>query len=836
MAVFAGARHYKDNDVHHRLGAYDWDHEEERHDSDDDHGLGRSVHFGREIEAGGGEIADALSACSEEPDLSDKPLKMRIHFLLTDPGSSRLAMWISMWFFLLIILSTLAFILETLPVLSPDPEYGNPNRETFWFALETFFVAFFTLEYVAACSTAETWRYCFHTFQLIDLLAIIPYYIELILKFSGGESVGSNLRFVRIVRLARVFRVLKMGKQYGGTQVLNDVFHKSLPALIPPFFMLFLGIVFFSSLMYICEQGEYDPKTRKFYVDDVHGKRAESTMVSIPECLWWAIVTTTTVGYGDSTPHTAFGKVVNSMTMVFGIMFSAMPIATIGSAFTEKWDEMRIRMNAAKDFRKNEQTNKTCNWGPNQLSFFNIKFTQRACTTIADFLGDSEEAQDAMRALDTGEKPANYVSRRLSHELMTNRDRIEQGVIPQSQWNLAYKLYHVMRAESSKSEDNIENYTLDFVTELYHVLGFGQLDEATDVMLGFRTRAGLAILFGNGTREKEIKSDSDLGIFGIHKVTNRAVYFVGNQAKITASHENNGKIAGELLALAQNAYANFPNATEPKTVFLVTYSGYHLKFYAAEFPLDYLDAISMGKRPPCEVKIRHFPPRLSMHYSHATIQGSFDFLTPSHREEAVETLIRMKRMLATACSSGMRRRGSMYQEAEAEATPTKGKGGLISALKSSFSGFRFRRTESGNSSKHAAFAEDPVQPAAPSTSPTTQPANGGGSPAFGKITGRRSHSAHTPKSPVGAQSPAFKPVQHRSLSNVSGRHGSMRMVPRDSTIPRQSKRSLRSSNASFGTPSGASSTTHPQSHLVRVEDARKGSRSSNHSQGHPAPH
>eukprot|EP01061_Rhynchopus_euleeides_P034219 TRINITY_DN57962_c0_g1_i1.p1 TRINITY_DN57962_c0_g1~~TRINITY_DN57962_c0_g1_i1.p1 ORF type:complete len:684 (+),score=249.41 TRINITY_DN57962_c0_g1_i1:407-2458(+) len=666
-AIFGGAARYHSGEaVPHRSGEYDWGADDDSESNEEAAGTTKKkgVTFGV-AEDTEGDIRDALSVVgsdSEESD-TDLPLKERVYLLFTDPTSSRWALRVSLFFFVLILLSTLAFILESVPSLSSDPEYGNPDNEQFWKILEAVFVGFFTVEYVVSFVTSpDPKTFPLQIYSIIDLLAIMPFYIEICVEAAAsGETV--DLRFIRVVRLARVFRILKMGKQYDGADILYQVISTAFPALAPPFFFLFLGIVVFSSMIYICEQGTYDKYAKKFYVSDAHGNLQESSFISIPESLWWCLVTMTTVGYGDSYPKTVLGKTVGACAMMFGVMFSAMPIAIIGSTFTVKWDEMKLRMNATKDFRSNDQINNTNNWGPNQLKFFGIEFNEKSESSVHDFImgpTPTTEAENAMRVLEYHEQPSRYISRRLSHELLTNRDRIEKGVLPKSQWNLAFKLYHIMRAESSKCENNIETYTLDFLTELYHVLGFGKWDQATGVHLGFRSKAGLTVSFGEGAHEKIIKSDSDLGVFSLLPGKSYAVYFMGNECKTTSAPENYGRIAGELLATAQSFY-RLTGRQELKTVFLVTCSGYHLRFYAAEFPPTYLDAIGKGKKPDTCVTIRHYPPKMSMAFHKSTIMGTFDFLTPAHREEAVELFVRIRRMIidASACPSQITRRQSI---------------------------------------------------------------------------------------------------------------------------------------------------------------------------------
>eukprot|EP01062_Namystynia_karyoxenos_P062907 TRINITY_DN55761_c0_g1_i1.p1 TRINITY_DN55761_c0_g1~~TRINITY_DN55761_c0_g1_i1.p1 ORF type:complete len:837 (+),score=323.46 TRINITY_DN55761_c0_g1_i1:104-2512(+) len=676
-AAAAALVHHESQQV--RTGAFQWDQAcaEGGGSSDESDPGGRqrrrgvkfdpSAHL-PEREENINEIQDAMSVASDMAERERVKLRRRINQLFDEPDSSPQAMWVSVFFMLLIFLSTLAFMLETLPYLSPDPEYGDPARAPFWFWLETTFVSFFTLEYLVRWISCDNiCAFPIMPFNIIDLLAILPFYVELMLRSSGGDAdSGVQLRFVRVIRLARVFRVLKMGKKFDGAQMLVNVFKDSWKTLIPPFFFLTLGMIFFSSIMWICEQGTYDSRDGRFYVDDVQGHRVESVFISIPEGLWWAIVTMTTVGYGDYTPNTALGRACNSAAMMFGVMFSAMPIAVIGNTFTKAWQEERVKMNATKEFRKNDQINNTTNWGPSQLKFFGLAFAERACRDEREFFvhgtqpqlpntqrEDFDNSEDLWTQFADGnedgidDNPENYVDRSLSHDLITNRVAIETQ-LPEEQRNLAYKLYHIIRAESSKCEHNIEMYTLDFVTELYYVLGFADLDERGSVHFGFRSKAGLTVQFGQGKHLKEIKSDSDLGIYTlVRKKREReriGIYWVANQCKTTTTPENLGRIAGELLATTQQAYRKSELQT-PRRVFLVTFRGYHLSFYTAFFTTEYLDCIARGKRPTCEVVVDHFPPKRNMEFPGATIMGTFDFLTPSHRAEAIRILLRIKRIL-----------------------------------------------------------------------------------------------------------------------------------------------------------------------------------------------
>eukprot|EP00756_Hemistasia_phaeocysticola_P017550 Hpha_TRINITY_DN15544_c2_g10::TRINITY_DN15544_c2_g10_i1::g.108159::m.108159 len=339
----------------------------------------------------------------------DMSMRMRINILFTDPSSSFMAQVITVFFMLLIVLSTISFLLETVPELSADKDFGDPSRECMWFVIESIFVAFFTFEYVIRWVTepVETIiKFPLENFNVIDLIAIAPYYFELILSgfrnpcIDGGPqdggALGLDLRFLRVVRLARVFRVMKLGRNLNATKVLTQTFSRSRDALTVPFFFLLLGMIVFSSLIYLVEQGTYNTADGRYYITNSQGSEAEARFPSIPDALWWAIVTMTTVGYGDVTPQTALGKAINSMAMMFGVLFFAMPIAIIGTEFTVAWEENNSN---AKDKSKyanlgqRELQLNTKAWGGDELNFFNIAFSERNLT-LQEFFGFEEIPED----------------------------------------------------------------------------------------------------------------------------------------------------------------------------------------------------------------------------------------------------------------------------------------------------------------------------------------------------------------------------------------------------------------------------------------------------------
>jgi len=137
-----------------------------------------------------------------------------------------------------------------------------------------------------------------------------------------------------------------MGKYNKGMQLVLRVMVNSAPALNLLAFFQLLGMVLFGSMIYYCENGEW--ATTEEYPNGVYLRRSvnglykePSPFTSIPACFWWVIVTTSTVGYGDTYPTTDLGKVVGSLCMVTGLLVLALPITIIGANFANEYTKAR---------------------------------------------------------------------------------------------------------------------------------------------------------------------------------------------------------------------------------------------------------------------------------------------------------------------------------------------------------------------------------------------------------------------------------------------------------------------------------------------------------------
>jgi voltage-gated potassium channel len=200
-----------------------------------------------------------------------------------------------------IVVSVAVVMLESVPDIKSEYEV------TLRYA-EYFFTTIFTIEYILRLiSVKRTFKYVFSTYGIIDLLSILPTFIELLLPVGI-----SSVRVVRILRLFRIFRILKLVGFLREAVVLKKALWGARKKIL-----LFLGGV----LLLVTLLG-----TMVYLVED-----AESGFTSIPRSIYWAIVTVTTVGYGDIAPHTVIGQALASIIMLIGYAIIAVPTGIVGA-------------------------------------------------------------------------------------------------------------------------------------------------------------------------------------------------------------------------------------------------------------------------------------------------------------------------------------------------------------------------------------------------------------------------------------------------------------------------------------------------------------------------
>lgn len=198
-----------------------------------------------------------------------------------------------------ITLSVLAVMLESVPEIAAS--HGDALRVTEWI-----FTIAFTVEYILRLISAKHWKsYAFSFFGVVDLLSTIPTYLQFF--FPGGQY----LLVIRVLRLLRMFRILKMGRHLREADLFMAALRASRPKIIVFIFTILALVLVIGTVMYLIEGEE-------------HG------FDSIPQSVYWAIVTITTVGYGDISPVTWVGKLVASLSMLIGWSILAVPTGIVG--------------------------------------------------------------------------------------------------------------------------------------------------------------------------------------------------------------------------------------------------------------------------------------------------------------------------------------------------------------------------------------------------------------------------------------------------------------------------------------------------------------------------
>ncbi|KAL6741668.1 hypothetical protein Aduo_014899 [Ancylostoma duodenale] len=183
-------------------------------------------------------------------------------------------------------------------------------------------IAFFTVEYCLRLFAApRKLRFALKPLNLVDLLAIVPFYLELLLTLCGVDDKKlRDLRWaflvVRILRVLRVIRIIKLGRFSSGLQTFGMTLQRSQKQLQMMTIVLLTGVVFFSTMIYFLEKDEDG-----------------TPFTSIPAAYWWCIVTMTTVGYGDAVPATTMGKIIASAAIMCGVLVLALPITIIVDNF-----------------------------------------------------------------------------------------------------------------------------------------------------------------------------------------------------------------------------------------------------------------------------------------------------------------------------------------------------------------------------------------------------------------------------------------------------------------------------------------------------------------------
>ena len=220
---------------------------------------------------------------------------------------------------ILILLNVLAIILET-----EEKIFGEYELVFQYFEIISVFI--FSIEYLLrlwSCVSVEKYsqpivgriKYFFSPMSIVDLIAIVPFYLTFVV---------SDTRIIRILRFLRVLRATKHFNHTKTFKIIINTISKKKSELFSSFILMF-------SLLLICSTGVY-------FVE--HEAQPEK-FSSIISAMWWAVATLTTVGYGDIFPITPFGKFLGSVSAIFGIGFFALPAGLLASGFSDEIEKSK---------------------------------------------------------------------------------------------------------------------------------------------------------------------------------------------------------------------------------------------------------------------------------------------------------------------------------------------------------------------------------------------------------------------------------------------------------------------------------------------------------------
>ena len=207
----------------------------------------------------------------------------------------------------LIIIALILLSVVFVALDSVQPIYDKYHKE--FNLAEWVITIIFTIEYIARIlAVKKPIKYIFSFYGIVDLLAILPQYISLFL--TGSEVLAS----IRALRLLRVFRILKLTRYVSESNKLMKAMRASRAKISVFLYFLIIICVLFGTLMYLVESDE-------------------SGFTSIPESIYWCIVTLTTVGYGDIAPITPIGQFIAAFIMVLGYGIIAVPTGIVSAEF-----------------------------------------------------------------------------------------------------------------------------------------------------------------------------------------------------------------------------------------------------------------------------------------------------------------------------------------------------------------------------------------------------------------------------------------------------------------------------------------------------------------------
>ncbi|XP_054618173.1 potassium voltage-gated channel subfamily F member 1-like [Dunckerocampus dactyliophorus] len=254
--------------------------------------------------------------------------------LMEKPESSFPAHIIAITSFIFILISSVVMCVGTIPDMQVEDLEGNHMEHPTLEVIETVCIGWFTIEYILRLiSSPNKVKFMLAFMNIIDFMAIMPFFMVLLLTSLGAgvmelANVQQAVQALRIMRIARIF---KLARHSSGLQTLTSALKSSLKELGLLLMYMGVGVFLFSALGYTMEQNH-----------------PETLFTSIPQSFWWAVITMTTVGYGDVYPKTTLGRCNAAISFLCGVIAIALPIHPIINNFVLFYNKQQVLETAAK--------------------------------------------------------------------------------------------------------------------------------------------------------------------------------------------------------------------------------------------------------------------------------------------------------------------------------------------------------------------------------------------------------------------------------------------------------------------------------------------------------